>query len=320
LLQVETSSLSHVVEQREIGALPINGRTFQKLAWLSAGVQPATRSRDSEAGFNSHGQAFSQNNFQIDGVDNSSHIMGINDLRLEATVPSMDAVAEFKLQTSNYSAEFGRNSGAVMIVNIKSGSNQLHGSAYESLRNNIFDARDTFNYVSGPQVLRQHSFGATLGGPVRRNKTFFFGSWEGRRQNQAQSPLAIVPTVDERNGLFSPSLRIIRHPGTGQPFPGNQIPRTGFDPTAAALLPLLPPRNFPASGTRANYISAPPFTVTRDQIDTRVDHNISSYDRMFVRFSATHLHQVRSSVFPTPARGDDDAFRNRTDTPVRNLA
>src|SRR5262249_21294862 len=171
----------------------------------------------------------------IDGIDNNNNIMGMQDRKAQVVVPSLDAVAEFKVQTSNYSAEFGRNSGAVMLVNIKSGTNQFHGTAYEYLRNDYADARETFNY--GPKnILKQNQFGATLGGPIQRDRTFFFGSWEGFRVRQGQSDLAIVPTADERNGIFATRLATIVDPATGQPFANNTVPRSRFYPTAARLL------------------------------------------------------------------------------------
>lgn len=243
LLQSETSSLSKVVEQREIRALPLNGRNFQQLAWLSAGVAPATASRDRESGFNAHGQPMTQNTFLIDGIDNNNNVMGMQDRKLQVVIPSLDAVAEFKVQTSNFSAEFGRNSGAVMVVSIKSGGNRFRGTAYEYVRNDVFDSRDMFNYVdrngdgkADPAALRQNQFGATLGGPIVRNKTFFFGSWEGRRERYQQGDLAVVPTADERNGLFSRSLAVINDPLTRQPFANNQFraPASMLQPSKSA--------------------------------------------------------------------------------------
>jgi hypothetical protein len=318
LLQAETSSLSHVVPQHEIRELPLNGRNFQQLAWLSAGVAPATRSRDRESGFNAHGQPSTQNNFIIDGVDNNNNIMGMQDRKAQVIVPSLDAVAEFKVQTSNYSAEFGRNSGAVMIVNLKSGSNRFSGTVFEYLRNDIFDARDMFNYVdrtgdgrADPEVLRQNQFGGTLGGPIVRNRTFFFGSWEARRERRSQSDLAIVPTQEERDGVFSTALRTIRDPLTGQPFPGNRIPRERFDPVSAGLLELWPLPNFGGSGTRQNYVNNPPWTTDRDAIDGRVDHNFSDNDKVFGRFSKMRFDNLRDSTLPPPGRGaagNDRAF------------
>jgi len=325
LLESETSSLSHVLPEREIRELPLNGRNFQQLAWLTAGVMPAIRSRDRESGFNAHGQPMTQNSFIIDGIDNNNNVMGMQDRKMQVVVPALDAVAEFKVQTSNFSAEFGRNSGAVMIVNVKSGTNQFSGTAWEYIRNDIFDARDTFNYVdrdrdgkADPEVLRQNQYGVTFGGPIRRDKTFFFGSWEGRQERRGQSDLVIVPTAAERNGQFG-ALRI-RDPLTGQDFPGNQIPRGRFDATALKLLELWPEPNFAGSGTRSNFIRNPPWNTTRDQVDARVDHNFTSKDTMFARFSLSRFDNLRDSVFEQPARGGQNNDRAFDDNDARSVA
>lgn len=323
LLNAETATIAHVVQERSIRQLPLNGRNFQQLAWMTAGVMPSTRSRDRESGFNAHGQPITQNNFIIDGVDNNNNIMGMQDRKAQVVIPSLDAVAEFKVQTSNYSAEFGRNSGAVMIVNLKSGTNEFHGTAYNYLRNDTTDARDTFTYVdrtgdgkADPEVLKQNQFGATLGGPIVRNKLFFFGSWERRTQRRAQTDLAIVPTADERNGIFATSLATIMDPSTGQPFPNNTIPRNRFDPVAARMLELWPAPNFGGFGTRQNFTTTPPWNNDRDQWDTRVDWDASEKDKIFGRFSKNRTDNLRASVFAPPARGaagndraldDDDA-------------
>ncbi|MGH9722669.1 MAG: carboxypeptidase regulatory-like domain-containing protein [Bryobacteraceae bacterium] len=327
LLQAETSTLAHVVEQRAIRALPLNGRNFQQLAWLTAGVAPATLSRDRESGFNAHGQRMTQNSFLIDGIDNNNNVMGMQDRKMQVVVPSLDAVAEFKVQTSNNSAEFGRNSGAVMIVSIKSGTNQFRGTAFEYLRNDIFDARDAFNYVdrdgdgkADPEVLRQNQFGATIGGPIVRNRTFFFTSWEGRRERRAQTDQAIVPAAGERNGLFATGLGVINDPQTRQPFAGNQIPRTRFDATAAKVIELWPQPNFSGSGTRSNYIRNPPWSTDRDAYDTRIDHNLSGNDKLFGRFSLSRFDNLRDSVFPAPARGGQNNDRALDDNDARSVA
>jgi len=327
LLQAETSSLAHVVSQRDIRELPLNGRNFQQLAWMTAGVMPATASRDRESGFNAHGQPMTQNSFIIDGVDNNNNVMGMQDRKMQVVVPSLDAVAEFKVQTSNYSAEFGRNSAALMIVSIKSGTNAFHGSLFEYLRNDKLDARDAFNYVdrtgdgkADPEVLKQNQFGATLGGPIVRDRTFFFGSWEGRRERRAQTDMAVVPTADERNGLFAPSLVIVRDPATGQAFPGNQIPRPRFDATAAKMIELWPQPNFAGSGTRANFIRNPPWNTTRDALDARIDHNLTENDKMFGRFSLSRYDNLRDSLFEPPARGGQGNDRAFDDNDARSAA
>ena len=327
LLQAETASLDKVLEQNEIRRLPLNGRNFQQLAWLTSGVSPATGSRDRESGFNSHGQQMTQNSFMIDGIDNNNNVMGMQDRKMQVVVPSLDAVAEFKVQTSNYTAEFGKSSGAVMIVSIKSGSNQFHGTAYEYLRNDIFDARDMFNYVdrngdgkADPESLRQNQFGATFGGPIRRNRSFFFTSWEGRRERYSQSDQAIVPTADERNGIFSRGLATIVDPLTKQPFPNNQVPRNRFDATAVKLLDLWPQPNFAGSGTRNNFIRNPPWKIDRDNWDTRLDHSISEKDKVFGRLSIARYKSLRDSVFPEPARGGQANDRAIDNNPAKSIA
>lgn len=327
LLRSETSSLDHVVGQKEMRELPLNGRNFQQLAWLTSGVIPSTRSRDRESGFNSHGQLMTQNSFIIDGIDNNNNVMGMQDRKMQVVQPSLDAVAEFKVQTSNYSAEFGRNSGAVMIVSIKSGTNQYRGTAYNYLRNDRTDARDMFTYVdrtgdgrADPEVLKQNQFGATFGGPIVRDKTFFFGSFEGRRERRSQTDTATVPTPDERNGIFDPRQVLVRDPLTGQNFPGNAIPRSRIDPTAAKLTELWPQPNFAGFGTRQNFVRNPPWNNTRDQYDGRVDHNLTGFDKMFGRFSLNRRDNLRGSVFEPPARGGQGGERAFDDDDARSVA
>lgn len=327
LLRSETSSLDYVVGQKEMRELPLNGRNFQQLAWLTSGVIPSTRSRDRESGFNAHGQPMTQNNFIIDGVDNNNNVMGMQDRKMQVLAPSLDAVAEFKVQTSNYSAEFGRNSGAVMIVSIKSGTNRFRGTAYNYLRNDATDARDVFTYVdrtgdgrADPEVLKQNQFGATFGGPIIKDRTFFFGSFEGRRERRSQTDTATVPTADERNGLFNPAQVLVRDPLANANFPGNAIPRSRFDATAAKMVELWPAQNFGGFGTRQNYVRNPPWNATKDQYDFRVDHNVSEDDKIFGRFSLNRFDNLRDSVFEAPARGGQNNDRAFDDNDARSVA
>jgi len=327
LLRAETTSLDYVVGQKEMRELPLNGRNFQQLAWLTSGVIPSTRSRDRESGFNAHGQPMTQNSFIVDGIDNNNNVMGMQDRKMQVVSPSLDAVAEFKVQTSNYSAEFGRNSGAVMIVSIKSGTNRFHGTAYNYLRNDRTDARDVFTYVdrtgdgrADPEVLKQNQFGATFGGPIRRDKTFFFGSFEGRRERHSLTDLGIVPTADERNGSFNPAQVSVRDPLTGQPFANNTIPRSRFDTTAAKLIELWPSPNFSGFGSRENFTSGPAWTATRDQYDFRVDHNVTENDKIFGRFSLNRFDNLKAGIFPSPARGGQNNDRAFDDNDARSVA
>jgi len=309
LLQSETSSLSHVLREAEIRELPLNGRNFQQLAVLAGGVLPAIGHRDREGGFNSHGQWATQNNFILDGVDNNSQVLGMEDRKAQVLIPSLDAVQEYQIQTSNYSAEFGRSAGAVMNVTIKSGTNAVRGGAYEFLRNDAFDARDAFDYQdrdgdgkADPAVLRQHQFGVTLGGPIRRSRTFVFGSTEAMRNRTNDTSLVTVPTLAERQGIFDPRVVMVRDPATGLPFGGNTIPRARWDPVAARLIALWPLPNFEGP-TRQNYLSSPPRMRDRYQHDVRVDHNFSAGDRMFVRVSRMDVGDDRFGPLPAPAIG-----------------
>jgi len=328
LLTTESATISQTVSERSIRQLPLNSRNFQSLALLAAGTVPALVTRDQAGGFNSHGQAAVENSFIVDGIDNNSYGFALEDRKAQVVVPSLDAVAEFKIETSNYSAEFGRTGGSVMNVSIKSGTNELHGTAYEYLRNDIFDSRDAFSYVdrdgdgrADPPVLRQNQFGVTLGGPVIRNRTFFFGSWEGLRLRQPQSFLETVPTADERAGIYSPSFHgVLRDPTTNQPFAGNAIPRSRFDPVAAKLVDLWPQANFTGSGARSNYVSATPWIQTRDQGDMRVDHNFNDSNKVFARVSLTRFHNDRYPALPLPARGGQAFEWNSFRNPARSAA
>jgi hypothetical protein len=243
--------------------------------------------------------------------------MGMQDRKAQVIVPSLDAVSEFKVMTSNYSAEFGRNTGAVMIVSIKSGSNDFHGTAFEYLRNDFFDARNTFSADS--TKLRQDQYGGTVGGPIIRSRTFLFTSFERFFQSNGQTLTGIVPTDAEKQGIFPTSLAIIKDPQTGQPFPGNQIPATRFDPTASKLLALWPEPNYVGPG-RSNYDSNPPSTAPRNTIDTRIDHNFSDSDKIFGRSSYQVLNSNIESIFPEPARGGLGNTYSINDNPAYSVA
>jgi len=206
-LQTETSDLGQVVDSNTIVTLPLNGRNFAQLALLGAGVGPAEPGSRVETsyGFSSNGARSLQNNFQLDGIDNNSDLGDNLNGTSYVIQPSIDALGEFKVQTNSYSAEFGRGNGAVMNAVIKSGTNQFHGDVYEFLRNDIFDARNAFDEF-GRQPYQQNQFGATFGGPIIKDRTFFFGDYEGLRIRQALPQLVLVPTPTEISGNFSSFL------------------------------------------------------------------------------------------------------------------
>jgi len=209
-LETQTSDLGQVVDHRTIENLPLNGRNFSQLALLTAGIAPAEPGAANEDtfGFSSNGARSYQNNYLLDGIDNNSNITDLQTGASYVIQPSVDAVEEFKVQTNGYSAEFGRGNGAVLNATIKSGTNKFHGSVFEFLRNDKFDARNFFEQKRG--AYQRNQFGATLGGPVRiphlydgTNHSFFFVDYEGLRLRQQRPLQEVVPTPEMRLGDFS---------------------------------------------------------------------------------------------------------------------
>jgi Carboxypeptidase regulatory-like domain/TonB dependent receptor-like, beta-barrel len=218
-LETETSELGQVVGSRRINALPLNGRNYAQLALLGTGVAPAEPGSrvETSSGFSANGARSLQNNFLLDGVDNNANLGDVLNGSAYVAQPSVDAIAEFKVETNSYSAEFGRGNGAIMNAVIKSGTNQFHGDVFEFLRNEKFDANNRFE-IFGKVPYKQNQFGFTLGGPIVKNKTFFFGDYEGTRIRQALPQLATVPTTAEAGGDFSALLGAqVFDPTTGAP-------------------------------------------------------------------------------------------------------
>jgi len=234
-LETETSDLGQVVDSRRINALPLNGRNYAQLALLGTGIaaaEPGSRV-ETTYGFSSNGARSLQNNFLLDGIDNNANLGDVLNGAAYVVQPAVDAIAEFKVETNSYSAEFGRGNGAIMNAVIKSGTNQIHGDLWEFLRNDKFDAINAFD-VFGQQPYKQNQFGFTLGGPIIKNKLFFFGDYEGLRIRQALPQLSTVPTPAEVGGDFSAFLQLDNPiPGVvdcgGNPTYQGEI----FDPTQA---------------------------------------------------------------------------------------
>ena len=208
-LETETSELGQVVDSRRINALPLNGRNYAQLALLGVGIaaaEPGSRV-ETTYGFSSNGARSLQNNFLLDGIDNNANLGDVLNGAAYVIQPSVDAIAEFKVETNSYSAEFGRGNGAIMNAVVKSGTNQIHGDVWEFLRNEKVDANNYFD-IFGKQPYKQNQFGFTLGGPVIKNKMFFFGDYEGLRIRQALPQLSTVPTPAEVGGDFSAFLQL----------------------------------------------------------------------------------------------------------------
>jgi hypothetical protein len=204
VLQTDESSVGQVVDSRNVNNLPLNGRNFTFLAQLAAGVntpQADTRGNASTGAFAANGLRPSQNNYMLDGIDNNSDTVDFLNGTNFVVLPPVDAIQEFKVQTSDFSAEFGRSGAAVLNATIKSGTNQFHGTGWEFLRNDKFDGRDYFEQTKGEY--RQNQFGFSIGGPVIKDKIFFFGDYEALRKVQGVVSEASVPTLAERNSGFT---------------------------------------------------------------------------------------------------------------------
>ena len=236
LLETETSELGQVVDSRRVANLPLNGRNFAQLALLTAGTAPSEPgARDEQNyGFSAGGARSLQNNFLLDGIDNNSNLTDLLNETNYVIQPPVDALAEFKVETNAYSAEFGRGNGAIINAVIKSGTNQVHGSAWGFLRNSELDSRNYFDPRNhGTPPYEQYQFGGTLGGPVYipgvyngRNRTFFFVDYEGLRIHQADTQTLFLPDSAERGGNFSEILNLSSVTGTdcnGKPTYGGEI-------------------------------------------------------------------------------------------------
>lgn len=321
LLNSETTDVGQVIDGKRIVEMPLNGRNYLQLARLTAGVLPAGNSRTSEeGGFLAFGQHTYQNNVLLDGADNSSRASG-GPLGFEAQAvkPPVDAVGEFKVLTNNTSAEFGYSTGAKVIVTTKGGTNEFHGSLYEFLRNDALDATNFFANRSGARkpVFKQNQFGGTIGGPVIKNKAFFFFSYQGTRRRIGQSFISTVPSRDIKlRGDFSLQPAIRRNvydpattAGAGanavrQQFAGNVIPLNRWDPVAAAIIRLYPDPNIPGrENDTLNYFFSPNATDDANQYDVRGDYSFNERNRFYARYSKRDQNKVDPGPLPLPADG-----------------
>jgi len=293
LLQVESAEIKDVIQNEQVVDLPLKGREFLELAVLSEGVvnPPGGTRGDSlqQTGLliNIMGNRTGHNLFLVDGVSVTDEYF--NNVALS---PSVDDVSEFNMEKTNYNAEFGGKSGGVINVITKSGTNNLHGSAYEFLRNNIFDAANFFTPAgqSAPPF-RENQFGGALGGPVVKDKTFYFVNYEGQRIRKSLSQLFNVPTAAERTGDLTGLISGFTDPATGVSFTGgnlNRDPNFRANAAAQALLAKLPNPN--ASGNN-NLLSIAQQSVDTNQYNARMDHQFSLKDNAFARVSIFDAHQ-----------------------------
>lgn len=301
VLQTETSSIGQVVDNRKIVGLPLNGRGAFSLIGLVPGVADGAASGTSGASARINGGRNRLNEVQLDGIT-AVNIKGGN----VGYTPMVDALEEFKILTNSFSAEYGRTGGGVILATIKGGTNSVHGVVFEFLRNDKLNARNFFAPPTQQKpVLRQNQFGGALGGPIRKDKTFFFVDWQGTRFRNAAVRTSSVPTAALRGGDFSglatiydpDSTRVEGNSVIRMPFANNRIPTTRFDPAAAKVMEYYPQPNGP--GLVNNYILAGPGSRQDDQGDVRIDHTVSDAVRIMGRYSMSRTLETPSPTFLT---------------------
>jgi hypothetical protein len=288
LADSSSNVIGNVVTGRQLVDLPLNGRNFSQLGLLQPGAAPLTAGLVTAGGPLRSGQAYAvngqrpeSNNYLLDGVTNVNRVDGGYALKTP-----VDAIQEFRILTETAPAEYGGTSGASTTVVTRSGGNAFHGTVYEFLRNDVLDARNFFSAAVEP--LKQNQFGATIGGPIRKNKDFFFGFYEGFRNRQGVTQSATVPSDAQKRGDFSQ----LRDPQTGQPaplinyltgepFPNNQIPQQAINPTAAQLLKFYPSPN---AGPNL-FVTTQVKNNNADQGGLRYDHVFSERDQLSFRYA-----------------------------------
>jgi len=287
LLETQAAALGTVVSRNEIANLPLAIRNWDDLLFTIPGVQgdryteqTGTTNAGRTGGVSIHGNRSLQNNFMLDGVDNNSISTNVQELSSQVSRPSIDAIDEFKVVTSPFAAEYGRAPGGAIVVTTKSGTNQFFGTAYDYFRDERFDQRTFFakrQNLDKP-ANDQNQFGFNLGGPILRNRAFFFGDVEATRITQGVLRTGRVATADERNGVFASA---IRDPLAGLPFPNNTIPVDRLDPVARAIMGLVPAPN--AAGSN-NFIRQPNIEDDGERYLFRTDLKASASDNLFVRY------------------------------------
>jgi hypothetical protein len=332
VLQTETATLSDVRTERAVKDLPLNGRNFTQLIQLSAGAIPSMSQstglqvvqKRGIPNVSINGSRHWQNNILIEGISNMENHNG-NGILL---YPSVDAILEFRVESSVADVQSGRGGGGTVNLVYKSGSRDFHGGLYWFLRNSAFDAKNYFDRPNDPiPPFRMNQFGAFLGGPLlpsTRERTFFFLNYEGNRVRQAQTYISSVPTAAFRRGDFSAFSRQIFDPLTQRAqgntfvrdqFPGNVIPANRLDRVGVNLLNLYPLPNL-GSGEVNNYLANPVRPNDGDRVDFKIDHIISPMDTMFVRVSRGNDTLVEPSFLGDPAVGGGPGVPGTAEQPV----
>ncbi|MFB3828339.1 MAG: carboxypeptidase regulatory-like domain-containing protein [Bryobacteraceae bacterium] len=318
LLETRSSDASQLVESKTIEEMPLGDRRAMNLIEITGAAVFVNYDSGSKPNFSLAGGRTQSQMFWIDGGSGQNMRIGVGQIDMD---PPIDSLQEVKIMGNGFSAEYGGSAGGVIIATTKSGTNQFHGTASEYLRNQVMDAPNLFAPVvdgrKDKPSLRYNVFGATIGGPLRRDRTFFFFSYEGSRRRDGSIRTLTVPSLLERRGDFTQTytargLSIIYDPFTGRrednqtvrdPFPGNVVPSSRFDPVGKNLVPFFPaPNRAPddrtgANNFRANDVNA----LTRNNYAIKVDHNWTSANKFTIRYLYNSDISKRNSVYPEPA-------------------
>jgi len=327
LIDSQTSDVGQAVTRQMIAALPLPNRAASSLAALAPGVvmiDNGTGTAENYPVFSVAGGRARNQNFVLDG-GNVSNAVGLTRPQQLTSLP-VDAMQEFKVIANNYSAEFGHSTGGVVTMSTRSGTNEFHGSVFESLRNDMFDSRNFFAATKAP--IRLNQFGGALGGPIRKDKTHFFATWEQTRQTTSETITSTVPTLANRAGDFS-DLRdsngnpvVIYDPATTSgrnrlPFPDNRIPPDRIDPVSRAVLNYFPLPNRQGTATNAsNYVGNSLSTLRRNIVVSRVDHQIRAADLVTARYYINDSGTMTTGTYDIPVA---DPMSDSTDVRVQSL-
>ncbi len=339
LLESTVSSLGQVIHEQNIVQLPLNGRNFVQLGTLAPGAiasqgtqfnnPSASTSVRGATSLSVSGMRENANDWRIDGIDDNELTAGSISI-----LPSPDAIQEFKVLTNNYSAQYGRSGGGTILLTTKSGTNSYHGAAFEFLRNDIFDAKTFFDPKK--PAFRQNQFGGAFGGPIKKNKIFFFGDYQGLRIRKGITAISTVPTALARQGIFTEAGQpTIFNPcttynaashtcttfnaGARVAFAGNTIPANMLDPIAVQILNFYPIPTSP--GVSNNFIFTAERRLNQDEGDVRIDANISSKDTLYGRFSIDNSYQFFPGPLPGLGGGTSSFVSSTINIPrARNIA
>jgi Carboxypeptidase regulatory-like domain/TonB dependent receptor len=332
LLQAESATVSSTVTAKAVQDLPLNGRNFVQLVALVPGANPGAGNslssggrpddrRTNAAGLSVNGQDESLNNWVVDGADDNERVIGTIGVK-----PNVEGIQEITVETNSYAPEAGRTAGGVINIVTKSGTNQFHGSVYEYFRNDIFDGRNFFQSTGSKPELRQNQYGASIGGPIFRDRTFFYFDYEGFRQVSGVTDTGTVPTIQEYDAIHSlngltPQSLLSSANGTLQAYQG-QIPATG-GPVPINQIALNYLKLFPAPTSNAlssNFTISPNKTQNFNTYDARVDHKLNDQNLVFARFSYNSVDTFTPPAFGVVNGIEISGGRYNFDGPATDVA